>query len=308
MKRNSYFLVDKEDIYFRTLAEALRDEMEELYPALKCGYVLSVKDIFKADLLIFCGDGGFPNKFLWAISVLNKPLILYHVSPDTAFFNRFAKKADWIVSPRAVNSYDYFPSPILISDLATSRHIERIWSRERLASKRGCIGIIGLALEEEQERKFIDALNLLIEDLDLNIVFIPILKEELTKDVLSNIKYSANVRYVQADRYTSKELLGVISRVNILITSSEKGAICALAVDRPVVGLAINDELDQLLNGIVEEEVLLDIDKLSSDELYSRIKISWVHRDAIAKQMQNRVGELKKKASEGIKKLGKEFL
>lgn len=308
MSKHPYFLMDKGDIYHKILAEALSDELEEIYPDVKCGYVSSIKDAFKADIIIICGEGDFPKGLLWGISILKKPLVLYHVSPDTLFFNRFAKRADLVVSPRVVSGYDYYPSPVLISDLATSRHIERIRNRERLVSKRGCVGIIGLVMEEEQRQKLVGALNLLVEDMDLNVVFIPILKDESVKDILSSIKYSANTRYVQTTRYTAKELLGIISRIDILIASDEKGVICAMAVDRPVIGLAISDELDQLLGGITEEEVLFDIDKLSGDELYSKIKIAWVHRDAIAEQMQDRVAELKKKAGEGVKKLGKEFL
>lgn len=295
-------LADKNDLYCRLLAEAISDELEEMYPEEKLGYISALKDVFNADIIIICGDVDFPKGMSWAIGILKKPLILYHVSPDTVCFNRFAKRANWIVSPRVISGYDYFPSPVLISDLATPRHIERIWNRERLVSKRGCIGIIGLGLEEGQLQRLTDALNLLIEDLDLNIVFIPILKEESVRDI--TVKYSANTRYVQTDRYSPKEILGIISRLDILITTDQKGVICAMAVDRPVVGLAISDELDQLL-GEIGEEVLLDIDKLSSDELYSKIKIAWVHRDSIAKQLRNRTAELKNKAGEGIRRLGK---
>lgn len=297
------FLVDKNYLYDKILAEAIMDELEEMYPDEVCGYISALKDVFNAHLVIICGDGDFPRGLPWAVGILKRPLVLYHVSPDTICFNRFVKRADWIVSPRHVSGYDYFPSPVLISDLATPRHIERVWNRERLVSKRGCMGIVGLQLEEGQLQKLTDALNLLIEDLDLNIVFIPILKEESVRDI--SIKYSANTRYVQTDKYSSKEILGIISKLDILITTDQKGVICAMAVDRPVVGLAIGDELDHLLSGIGEEEVLFDIDKLSSDELYSKIKIAWVHRDSIAKQMQNRTAELKKEAGDGIRRLGK---
>lgn len=306
--RHPYFLVDKEDIYYKILTEAIIDELDEINPEIKYGYISTARDIFKADPIIVCGEGVFPKGLPLAISIFKKPLVLYHVLPDTVSFNKFAKRASWVVTSRPVSGYDYFPSPVLISDLATPRHAERIWNRERLVSKRGCIGIIGLVLEEEQVQKLADALNLLIEDLDLNVVFIPILKEESIRDILSSIRYSANTRYVQGSRYSSKELLSIISKIDILITSSEKGIICAMAVDRPVVGLAISDELDQFLSGAGEEEIVFDIDKMSSGELYSKIKIAWVHRDTIAKQMQNRIAELKRGASEGVKRLGKEFI
>lgn len=296
-------LVDKNDLYYRILAEAISDELEEMYPEEKLGYISALKDVFNADLVIICGDGDFPKGISWAIGILKKPLVLYHVSPDTTWFNRLAKRSDWIVSPRVVSGYDYFPSPVFTSDLATPRHIERIWNRERLTSRRGSIGIIGLILKETQLQKLTDALNLLIEDLDLNIVFIPILKEESVRGI--TVKYSANTRYVQTDKYSAKEVLGIISRIDLLISTNEKGIICAMSVDKPVVGLAISDELDQLLGGVGEEEVLLDIDKLSGNELYSKIKIAWVHRDTIAREMIKKSTMLKKEAGEGIRRLGK---
>lgn len=308
MKSHPYFLVDKRDIYHRILAEALVDEIEEAYPEINCGNITTIKDIFKADLIIFCGDGEYHRGLLWAISVFKKPLVLYHVSLDSVIFNRFAKKASWIITSKDSQGYDYYPSPVFISDLASPRHIERIWSRERLVSKRGCIGIVGLNIEEELRQKLISALNLLIEDLDLNIILISILKDELIKDILLGIKFSANTRYIASEKYSSKELLGVISRIDILITSDIKGVICGMAVNKPFVGLTSDDELEQFLSGMTEEEIIFDIERLSSDELYSKIKIAWVHRDSIAKQMQDRVAELKKKAVEGIRRLGKEFI
>lgn len=293
------FLIDRDDLYYRIFTDAIIDEIEEIHPDVKFGYISNIKDIFSSDLIVICGDGDFPLGVSLAINILRRPLFLYHVSPD----NSFIKKARWVVPNREISGYDYFPSPVLISDLATPRHIERIRNRERLVSKRGCIGIIGLDLGEEHLRKITDALNILIEDLDLNVVFIPILKEERVKEI--SIRYSANVRYLQTNGYSSKELLGIISRIDLLITSGEKGVICAMAVDRPVVGLAISDELEQLLGGIGEEEIIFDIDKLSSHELYSKIKIAWVHRDAIARGIQKRTTELKKEASEGVRRLGK---
>lgn len=284
------------------MVDPIIDELEDINPNIKCGYVSTAIDIFRADTIITCGEGDFPKRLLWVIRIFKKPLILYHVSPDNVFFNNFAKRSKWVVPSRAVSGFDYFPSPVLISDLATPRHVERIWNRERLVSKRGCIGIIGLVLEEAQLQKLQDALTLLIEDLDLNIVFIPILKGESIDNI--NIRYSANTRYVKTHRYSSREILSIVSKIDLLISTTEEGIICAMAMDRPVIGIVMDDELDNLLVGI-DEEVLFDIDKLSCDDLYSKIKIAWVHRDTIAKQMQDRVVELKKKASEGIRRLAK---
>lgn len=289
------FLIDKDDLYYKILTDAIEDELE----GIKFGYISAIKDIFGADLVIASGSGDFHTGLFRTITILRKPLILYHVPPD----NRFIKKARWVVTSRDVSGYDYFPSPVLISDLATPRNIERIWNRERLVSKRGCIGIIGLDLEEGQQQRLTDALNLLIEDLDLNVVFIPILKDQSVRDI--TIRYSANIRHVQTNKYSSKEILGIISRVDMLITASEKGAVCAMAADRPVVGLAANDELDQLLGGIGEEEALFDIDRLSSNELYSKIKIAWVHRDSIARETEKKSAGFKKQAQEGVRRLAK---
>lgn len=303
MIRKPFFLIDKEDVYCRILIESISDELEDI----KFGYLNTIKDILKADIIIICGDSSFDKKLLWSLNIIKKPLILYHVLPDSPAYNRLAKRAKWVVLAKPIGSADYFPSPVLLSDIATTKYIERVLGREKLASKRGILGIIGLELEEEHRKKLVEALNLLIEDLDLNIVFIPILKNEFIKDILSGLKYSANVRLIQSEKYSAKGLLGIISRLDILITSNEKGVMCAMAVDRPVVGLAKDDELDDSLGNITNEEILFDIDKLSSDELYSKVKIAWVHRDTIAKDMKNRVAELKKKASEGIRQLEKEI-
>lgn len=307
MNKRFYLLVERKDIYYRVFGEVLLDEVKEIRPDASLDYISSMGDVFRADGIIICGEGGFRKDIILAIGIFKKKIILYHIPFESLLFNRFIKKASWIVTSNNTEGYDYYPSPVLLSDLATPRQIERIWGREKLVSKRGCIGIIGLVLTDEQRQKFADALNFLIEDLDLNIVFIPILKDEPIKDVLSNIRYSANTRYVQAERYSSRELLGILSKIDILITSDEKGVICSMAVDRPVVALATDDKLDYLLEGTAEEEIIIDIDRLKSDELYSKIKIAWVHRDSIIAQMKRRIIDLRTKASSGIKRLGKEL-
>lgn len=307
VNKRFYLLADKRDIYYKVFAEVLVDELKEIRPDSSLDYISSIGDVFRADGIIICGEGGFRKDIIFAIGIFKKKIILYHIPFEGPLLNRFIKKASWVVTSSRAGGYDYFPSPVLLGDLATPRQIERVWGREKLASRRGCIGVTGLVLTEEQRQRFADALNFLIEDLDLNIVFIPILKDESVKDILSNIRYSANTRYVQADRYSSRELLGILSKIDILITSDEKGIMCSLAVERPVVALAIDDKMDYLLEGATEEEIILDIDRLKSDELYSKMKIAWVHRDSIVEQMKPRIKDLKTKASNGIKRLGKEL-
>lgn len=309
MIKRPYFLLGSSDIYNRALSEAIIDELKEIYSGLEYRYISTIRDIFRADVIIICGEGDFPRNRLWAISAFKKNLVLYHVPNHSGYFRKFNGKRSWIVTPRKTTSgdYDYCPSPVFLSDLATSRRVGRIWSREKLVSKRGCIGIIGLGLEEDAQKKLAAVLDLLVEDLDLNIIFIPVLESDnvLMQEVVSQIKFSANTRYIRTEKYSCPEVFGIISKVDILITSDSRGAICAMAANRPVVGLRTDESLRELLGGVVQEEILLDIDTLSCDEIYTKIKIAWVHRDAIVEQAQGRINELRLGASEGIKRLGK---
>lgn len=305
MKKNVSFFVDDSSVYYRMLVEALIDELQEICPDTKCGYVSNLKDIIKANLVVACGNGNFPKKLSLGLNVLRKPLILYHMLPGGNNFSRIQK---WIVAPRNIEGYNYYPSPVLLSDIPTQKNIERVWKRERLASKRGCIGVIGLDINEGLRDKLLTALNLLVEDLDLNVIFIPLKKTESERYVLSSIKYSANFKYIQAEKVSSKELLGIISRIDLLVATDEKSALCAMAVNRPIAGLSTEDNLRELLKGMTEEEITLDFNALSAEELYTKIKIAWVHRASIAEQMQKRIAELRAYAEEGIRKLCRDFV
>ena len=227
---------------------------------------------------------------------------------ENSCFKKLHKKALWIVADKPGTDYDYFPTPILLSDTLTTRHVERIWRRERMLSKRGCIGVTGLKLEEALRQKLLDALDLLIEDLDLNILFTPILKGESGKGVISTIKYTSNVKFVNVNKYSISELMGMFSKTDLVLTSSENGGFCSVAVNKPVVGLNPDNGLNEILAGVSDEEVVLDVDKLTTEELYSKIKIAWVHRDSISAKMRDKAGVWKRQAEKGIMRLGKRFV
>lgn len=307
MKR-PYFFVDGDNVYYKMLAEAVIDELQELCPEVKSRYVSSIKDVIKADPLIICGDGYLPKGLLHLISILRKKVVLYHTVRESEIFDSLAKRARWTVGSENIEGYSYYPSPVLLSDTATQRNIDRVWKRERLVSKRGCIGIIGLGIAEEAKRNLLNALNLLIEDLDLNVIFISMSGKDREKDIMPGIRYSANTRYIDGKKYTTNELLGIIGRIDILIAPDEKGVICSMAVNRPVIGLAGDNKLKYLLGNITQEEVVLDAGKITGDELYSKLKIAWVHRMSITEQIQNCIKVLKGQAEEGIRKLCKEFI
>jgi polysaccharide pyruvyl transferase WcaK-like protein len=118
-----------------------------------------------------------------------------------------------------------------------------------------------------------------------------------------SIKYSANVRNVRAEEYSSKELLGAMGKVDLFIVKDERGAMCAMAVNKPFVCVAEDGAVEKCFNDFAGEEILFDIDKISGEELYTKIKIAWVHKEAIAVEMLKKNQELKKLAVSGIKKL-----
>lgn len=307
MKKNVYFLNGNNDVYNKIITESVMEELIESFSEVQCGYYKTIRDAFKADALIVCGDGNVPLRKLWPLMFFRKPLVLYHVADNAKLFRQCAKKSKWTVTATEEDGYEFYPSPVLLSDLATSKRISRIWRGEKLVSKRGCIGIIGIDIDEKQQKQLASVLDLLVEDLDLNIVFIPILKNDpiVMKDILAQIKFSANTRYIAADKYSSSELLGLISRADILLTSDYRAAICAMPANRPVVGLKTEKSLSKLLSGVVQEDVLFDMEKLSNEEIYTKIKIAWVHRDAIREQMHSRIEALKVHASDGIRSLGR---
>lgn len=307
MEKKPYLLIDNRCIYNAVLSNAIVNELEDINPDAVCGLIKGIGDVFRASVIIVCGNGGFPKWLFWIIAVLRKPLVLYYVSPDGVVFKKWGRRAKWVVPSRTLPGYDYYPSPVLLGDLITGRQIDRIWRRERMLSKRGSIGVLGLTLAGDHKQKLLEALDMLIEDLDLNVVFIPIFSEKMGKDIFSHIKYSGNVKFIRSDKYSARELLGIISKMDIIITSDRRGAMCALAGNRPPLGVTVDDELDDVIGRITEEELIFDMDKLAVDELYSKIKICWVHRDSIVEQMGEWLNELKKQGKAGIKCLYRNY-
>lgn len=306
-KKHPYFLVDNNDVYCRILTETIIDEVKDVCPEISFGYISGIKDILKANPVIVCGDKKFSGHIFWLINILNKKLVLYHLPESNLYFKKFAKKAKLVITAKDIEGYNSYPSAVLLSDVPTQKYMERVWKKERFVSKRGCIGVVGTVVDENLRSKLFNALNLLIEDLDLNIIFIS-LHGEVEKDIISNIKYSANIRYIAGNEYTAKDLLGIISKIDFLVASDEKGAICAMSVDKPVIGLCGDGILKKFLEGLTQEDIVFDFTKLSSEELYSKIKVAWVHRTALLEQMQKKIAELKRNAEDGVKRLCKEVI
>lgn len=310
MKKDVYFLDYPKDLYSRALLDVMVEEFKELYPQARCNYLKTAKDLFRAKDIFICGQQEFSPGLLWLGFFLRKRVLLYHLCADSALFARMVKKARWIVVGKKSDlrdQYSYYPSPVLLGDLATPKRIERIWNRERLMSKRGSIGVVGLPLGEEELVRIIQAVDLLIEDMDLNVVFIPLLNEDQqTMPVLvKGIKYSANTRYVRSEKYSYTEVLGLLSNVDIVLTADDRGVISALAVNKTVVSLREDEAIVDLLGGVTEEQIVLSIADLSGEDIYSKIKLCLVHREAIKDQLQGRVLALKRQAVEGIRQLGK---
>jgi len=308
MKKQLYFINDRKDIYNKALSESIIEELKESIPQVKCICSGSFWDILKADVIIVCGDGKWTGGFRWALSVFRKPLIMYYVSQAHKGFQQFAKKSRWVVT-KEKGDYQWYPNPLLLSDMATVKRINRIWSKEKLLSKRGSIGIAGLDLEEGFRKKMAGILDLLVEDLDLNIIFVPVTEEDnlSMQEVSNRIKFSSNTRHIQTEKYSSGEVLGIMSKIDILLTSDFRGAICSMASGRPVIGLNPNEALTELLQETVEEDILLDMDKLSDEEIYTKIKIAWVHRESITTQIHKKINTLKASANEGIIQLSKKI-
>jgi hypothetical protein len=307
VQKYPYLWVGGNDIYAKMICEAVIDEAREIFPDLEFRYVSGLKDILRSNPLVVCGEGAFTGCLYWLAKILNKKVVLYYLPKENLFFEKYSRIAKLIISSCEEEEKDCYPSPVLLSDIPTQKYIERVWKKEKLLSKRGCLGVIGEFGDEDLKNKLCGALNLLIEDLDLNIVFIS-LRGEIEKDIISNIKYSANTKYLQGNKYAARDLLGVISKIDFLVASNIEGAECALSLNKPVVGMCNDRRLNRLLNGLTEEEVCFDFAKFSVEELYSKIKVAWVHRTALVEQMQNKVLALRNKAEEGVKRLCKEIL
>jgi len=296
-QKNPCFLIDHDDVYCKILVEAVIDEAKDIYPDISFGFANKFNDVFKANPIIICGNKSFSKLLFWFFNILNKKIILYCLPEKNFYFEKFVKKSKLVIGCDE-------PSPVLLSDVPTQKHSERIWKKERLVSKRGCIGVIGTAIDDPFKNKFYEALNLLIEDLDLNIVFVS-LHSESEKDIVPNIKYSANIRHIEGNKYNSKDLIGIISKIDLAIATDEKGAICGMAANKPVIGLCSEGRLKYFMQDFAQEDVVFDYSKLSGEELYSKIKIAWVHKTALFEQMQKKLQILKNDAEKGIKQLCK---
>ncbi len=90
-----------------------------------------------------------------------------------------------------------------------------------------------------------------------------------------------------------------------MLTADIRGVVSSLAINRTVVGLRQDAAIVDLLGGLTEEQIVLPLADLTGEDLYSKIKLCWVHREAIREQLHGRVNALKREAAEGIRQLGK---
>ncbi|NLY20490.1 MAG: polysaccharide pyruvyl transferase CsaB [Tissierellia bacterium] len=111
--------------------------------------------------------------------------------------------------------------------------------------------------------------NRIISEEDVDIVFIPMHFPEdldISKQVMDKIEYRDNI-HILDNKYSAEEIIGVISRLDIILAMRLHALIYAIKCETPIVGLVYDPKLDGLLKEVeVEEKV--NIEDFTVDELY----------------------------------------
>ncbi len=145
----------------------------------------------------------------------------------------------------------------------------------------------------------------LIEEDDLNVVFIPFHHGQ-DLNILKTIEEVADERVICLhDEYTIKELLSIIGNMDLVVGERLHSLIFASVMKVPIIALSYDPKINNYM-GYLSEKVFSDIDEIDFEKLHREILMKLEKEEKGEDELAERIDFLKEKLSRNtdeIKKL-----
>lgn len=294
---------------------AMRDGIREILPETRISVLdqpnrFNLRMIADCDLLISGGGGLLQDKtstrsFLYYLGIirlaklLGKKVFIFAqgIGPISKWYNRLLlkrvlNKVD-LITVRDLNSFNFLKSlklqnPKIVETadptfVLTPEDGEKILKIEGLLDSKPRIGIC--LRKNQQSQKIAAVCKKLIEKLGAQIIFIPFqLPYDLSpsQDILNQIDKNACMIFREMH---PREVLGVISRLDLLIGMRLHSLIFAVNSLVPAVGLSYDPKVASFMGEI--DLPCIDIDDLEVENLLSAVLELWDNRTGVKHSLES---------------------
>jgi polysaccharide pyruvyl transferase WcaK-like protein len=145
-----------------------------------------------------------------------------------------------------------------------------------------------------------DVMDRVIAQLDVDIVFVitQIMDEEVARDVLRRLRQRDRVKLITNKTYTYAEIKAILARLDILVGMRTHSLIMASSGHTPVLGIIAYPKSRAYLNSIRQYDWQVEMNELTPDRLFAKIKALWAERAAVRRNLESIMPEERRKAQE----------
>ena len=192
--------------------------------------------------------------------------------------------------------------PALTIDVCDGHEIEDIFAKESIGLSSP---IVGFAIRQWGKRRKYEKIlakvaDYMIEKYLAKVVFIPMHKPHDLNATLRIVKKMEQKGYVIHDTYSASQIMGIISRFDLLIGMRLHALVFAASVGIPVVGLVYEPKIDGFMH-YIKQISAGHVDNLDFYGLKSILDDVWTNRDSLKNNLKVIVEMLKIKSLENAK-------
>jgi polysaccharide pyruvyl transferase CsaB len=152
------------------------------------------------------------------------------------------------------------------------------------------------------EAKFAELIDKIIDELDVNVVLIPMQTDGAINDrkcldtIASTLKRVDRVLTLSGE-YTPSELKGILSTMDLVVAMRLHALIFASAAYVPAIAVAYGSKVANFMKMIHQEEWVVEVEHFSVPDTYAKIQKIWVQRQEVASQLQTNVVPYQRQAA-----------
>lgn len=187
--------------------------------------------------------------------------------------------------------------PVFTLTAEDDNKVEEILSREGIDRDKPLLGVsIRKWGSSKTEMLIADAIDGLVKNYNYNVVFIPMHVPndvETIKRVQKMMKFKS---YALKGNYSVREYMGLIGKLDMLISMRLHTLIFAAVQNIPMIGIVYDPKVQSILD-LVDQPSAGDVARFDKYKLYSLVDDIIVNREDVRKRLEKRIKDLKEKAT-----------
>lgn len=248
--------------------------------------------------------------------LFRRPIMIYAngIGPINGNFNRLLtrlllNRVD-LITLRDLDSYDYLKKmgvsnenievtadPVFTLKPIGEEDIQRILEDESIPLGKKYIGISLRKWKKSNNLENIigEAIEDILNKYDVEVILIPMHYPEdlkISEEIAANIGERC---HVLRNKYSVEEIMGIISRLDLIIAMRLHSLIYAACQEVPMVGLVYDPKVDGLLKSL-EMENKVDVESLEREELIRNIDNAWKNKGELKNILRAQDNILREKA------------